>query len=189
MKPPIRLGLVVLLAASLPLIGLAAGILISRAWNSGALARWQRLPDPPASPVQIVGGSISAVYIRASDGRVYSCNPSDGPCWVEAEQPANSPTRSQACEQYPRRYSVSPAPGKVADSLQVQWCHFEAGEEVNYAVLEDGSLWSWRHRDANFLNLARAFAALAGGFLVGALASVALLLAVWLSRRARRAPG
>ncbi|MDW8328315.1 MAG: hypothetical protein RMK99_17285 [Anaerolineales bacterium] len=106
---------------------------------------------------------------------------------MEDEQPVALPARSEACEQYPLHYSVSPAPGKVVDALQVQWCHFEAGEEVNYVVLEDGSVWSWRHRDANFLNLARWFAAPAGGFLVGVLSSAALLLAIWPRRRARRA--
>jgi hypothetical protein len=182
-----RLGFVIFLAVLLPAIGLAAGILIGRAWNSGAFARWQRLPDPPASPVQIVGGSARDVYIQASDGQVYSCNPSDGPCWAQDEKPATSPAQSGDCEQYPLHYSVSPAPGKVVDSLQIQWCHFEAGEETNYVVLEDGSVWRWQHWDANFLNLTRSFVSLAGGCLAGLLLSVALVLAVWLRKRAQRA--
>jgi len=77
-----------------------------------------------------------------------------------------------------------PCPGKVIGSLQTQSCLAEAGEEDDYAILEDGSVWVWSHWDASFLNLSRSFESIAAGCLVGLLPSIAVLSFVWLKKRA-----
>lgn len=187
MRTPNWLSIFVLPAMLLLPIGLVAGFLAGRAWNAGDFTRWQRLPDPPAKSVQIVGGSTEVVFIEMAAGQVYYCSLSDNNCWVKYEKPVSASSRNEWCEQYPLHYSVSAPPGKVIDYLQTQWCHFEAGEEADYALLEDGSVWVWKHWDANFLNLARAFAAMGGGCSVGLLISIAVPVFVWLRKRTRRA--
>ena len=177
----------VLLAMLLLPAGLAAGVLVGQEWNAGSFTRWQRLPDPPAKPVRIVGGSTEVVDIEMAGGQVYYCNQSNNRCWVQSEEPVSVASSNEWCDQYPLHYSVSAPPGKVIDYLQTQWCHFEAGEEADYALLENGSVWMWNHWDANFLNLARAFAAMGGGCSVGLLISIAVPVFIWLRKRTRRA--
>ncbi len=167
-------------------IGTGAGFMVGRAWNSGAFVRWRRLPDPPMRPVQIVGGSTTTVFIATTDGQGYYCSLSDGKCWVKYDEPVSTSPNNEDCERYPVHYSVSAPPGKVIDSLQTQWCHFEAGAEVDYAILEDGSIWMWNHFDANFLNLARAFGSAGVGCSLGLLAGIAVSIFYWRKGRVRQ---
>jgi hypothetical protein len=179
--------LLALLVVVLSLGGCAAGMPLGTAWNSGSLARWDRLPDPPAAPAAIVTGSTAEVYIETADGGIYYCNPADEVCWVESDTPEPLAARNEDCEDWPIRYQVRPAPGTVIDSLQTQWCHFEAGEEVDYAILDDGSVWMWSHFDANYLNMARVLVPMGGGCLAGLLVGIVLIVVVW--RRRRRQAG
>ena len=187
MRIPTWLSLFVLLATLLLPIGTVAGFMIGRAWNSGGLTRWQRLPNPPAWPVQIVGGSLSTVFVETPDGQVYMCDVSEDQCWVAYAEPVEVAPRNEACESWPIHYAVSAPPGEVVDYFQAQWCHFEAGEESDYALLEDGSAWMWNHFDANLLNPTRVLTAMAGGCCAGLLGSIAVPAFVVLRRRARRA--
>ena len=187
-----KLNLLILFVLTVTLvspIGAGVGFMVGRAWNSGAFAHWRRLPDPPMRPVQIVGGSTTTVFIETTDGQVYYCNHEDDKCWVKYNDPVSPSTKNDYCEQHPFRYVVSAAPGKVIDYLQTQWCHFEAGSEADYAILEDGSVWMWNHFDANFLNLARAFGAAGGGCSVGLLAGIAVSIYSWRRGRARQVDG
>lgn len=186
MQKPVLTLLTILLALTLPLIGIALGIQAGKAWNTGSLARWERLPDPPARPVQIAGGATSQVFIKAADGQVYACTPVGGECWVQANEPVDLAPIDAACAEYPIHYAMSASPGNAIDTLETQWCHFEAGEQTGYAILDDGSVWMWQHRDANFLNLARTAVAAAGGCLAGLIISALILFSAWLISRVPR---
>ncbi len=186
MQKPVVTLLTILLALTLPLIGIALGVQAGRAWNTGSLARWERLPDPPASPVQIAGGATSVVLVKAADGQVYACTPVGGECWVQANVPVDLVPIDPACARYPVRYLMSAPPGNPIDTLQTQWCHFEAGEQTGYAILDDGSVWMWQHRDANFLNLARTAVTAAGGCLAGLLIGALILFSAYLVSRVPR---
>jgi len=187
MKKPNALILFFLIAALASPIGAGIGFLVGKAWNSGDLTGWRRLPAPPMMPVQIVGGSTTAIFIATADGQVFYCSPMDGDeCWVKYDEPVFTDASNEYCEQWPLYYSVRAAPGEVIDYLQTQWCHFEAGEETDYALLEDGSVWVWHHFDANFLNLARAFDTAGVGCSVGLLAGVAVSIFNWRRGRARQ---
>jgi len=82
---------------------------------------------------------------------------------------------------------VSAPPGKPVDYLQAQWCFFEAGEETDYALLADGSVWLWLHSDANFLNLARVFGTMGGGACLGLVIAIVVPILVWINGRRARA--
>jgi hypothetical protein len=93
---------------------------------------------------------------------------------------------NEYCSDWPTRYDVSAPPRQPVDYLQTRWCHFEAGEESDYALLADGSVWVWNHWDANFLNLARLFGPMGGGACAGALLGVLVPVFAWLRERRRR---
>ncbi len=186
MKKPGAWFLFFLVIAFAAPVGAVMGLLVGRTWNAGGFAQWRRLPDLPLTPVQIVGGTTTQVFVRVADGQVYSCSTEQGECWVQDDNPPPLMTANDDCEQYPVQYTVSDAPGKVVDSLQIQWCHFEAGAEANYVILEDGSVWMWYHSDANFLNVARSFGAIGAGCGAGLLVGVVLLLYVWSKSRVLR---
>jgi hypothetical protein len=186
MKRSILTLLTILLALALPILGIALGVQLGAAWNTGSLARWERLPDLPASPIQIVGGTTSLVYVKTADGQVYTCTPAGGECWTRADAPLDLDPIDAACAEYPLRYAMSAPPGNIIDSLQTQWCHFEAGEQTGYAILDDGTVWMWQHRDANYLNLARIAVTATGGCLAGLLTGTLILFSVWLVSRLPR---
>ncbi len=180
--------LIMLVIVLLPL-GAAAGFEVGAAWNAGRLTRWQRLPAVPERPTRIAGGSTASVFVETGAGQIYVCNHrDDGQCWVKYDQPVVSELSSEYCAQYPNHYAVSAPPGKPVDYLRADWCHFEAGEEADYALLADGSVWMWNHWDANFLNLARVFGTMGGGACLGLVIAIAVPIFVWLKgRRARGA--
>lgn len=183
------LSLFILLAIVLTPIGIVLGFQAGTQWNRGAFTPWLRLPDPPVTPVQIVDGSSTVVYIEASDGQVYSCSWPDNQCWVEDEKPVTTTQQQDNCDYGPLQYSVSAPPGKVTSYLKTQCSFFELGEESDYAILEDGSAWVWNHRDATGLNLTRLLAAAGGGGGLGLLASLAIPVLIRLWRRRQRDAG
>lgn len=188
MKKPNALLLFFLIVTFASPIGVGIGFMVGKAWNSGGLTGWRRLPDPPTRPVQIVGGSTTAVLIATTDSQVFYCDPMDGAeCWVKYDEPVFTNASNEYCTQWPLYYSVRAAPGEVIDYLQTKWCHFEAGEETDYALLKDGSLWMWHHFDANFLNLARVFGTAGVGCSIGFLAAIAVTIFNWRRDRVRQA--
>jgi len=186
MQKPVVTILTILLALALPILGIALGVQLGAAWTTGSLARWERLPDPPASPVQIVGGTTSLVYVKAANDQVYTCTPAGGECWARADAPPDVAPIDAACAEYPIRYAMTAPPGNAIDTLLAQWCHFEASEQTGYAILQDGTVWMWQHRDANFLNLARTAVTATGGCLAGLLTGVLILFSAWLISRVPR---
>jgi hypothetical protein len=186
MKKITPLGLFILIVLFAAPIGTGVGLMLGIAWNKGSLSRWQRLPDPPGRPDHILGGSTATVFIKTTDGQVYSYDPVDDKSWIKADQPVPSSPADNSCGEYPMQYTVSAPPGKVIDSFKAQWCEAEVGEETDYVLLEGGSVWTWRHSDANFLNPARAFAAAGGGCGVGLLASLAVSILYWRRERTRQ---
>jgi hypothetical protein len=131
-------------------LGWAAGFAVGQPAARGAFSRWQRMPAPPSPAVEIVAGSLGlsngswTITIRAADGQTYTCPPySSGNCWQPgAAAPEAAP--AAPCDP-PAHFSVPSPPGRVLDTLQAQACNAEAAYQVNFAVLEDGSVWRWQH--------------------------------------------
>jgi hypothetical protein len=124
------------------------------------------------------------VYVRSATGEIYYCPPfTDGDCWVPAAEPLDLP-EVEPCE-YPSNYDAPAPPGRVLDSLDTEVCNFEAGYQVRFAVLEDGSVWRWQHFASGLTALAEwLFGGLCGA-LLGLLAG-GVIAAVVLLRRRRR---
>lgn len=151
-------------------LGLTVGIL----WNRGEFARWQPLPPLPASAARIVTGSPDGVIVETVDGSLLFCDAAGESCWTAATEMTGLTPVGEDCAEYPVGYNVSAPPQQAVDYLTTTWCHFEAGEQTDYALLADGSVWVWTHFNANFLSLFRAF----GSSLAGAVAGFVLAAVV-----------
>ncbi len=180
--------LLVLLLLGLPLLGLAVGFQVADAAVSGALTRWQRLPDPPAPAAEILTGGSGLsndswwVYVRSAAGDIYSCSAdeADG-CWVPV--PASSELPPVPPCEHPSNYTVPAPPGRVIDTLETEACNFEAGYQVNFAVQDNGTVWRWEHFSSG---LSGVFGWLVGGLcgaLIGLLVAGTLAAVVLLRRR------
>ncbi|MFN8459719.1 MAG: hypothetical protein U0401_34575 [Anaerolineae bacterium] len=172
--------------------GCWAGLWLAQTWNSGGFVRWERLPPLPQPPLQLVGGAIAGnfrgvVYVKTIDGQVYACRPREtDACWLKTNTPSKGGSEDETCAAYPLRYTVAEPPGPVKEHLRVQWCHFEAGAQNDFVLLEDGSIWVWQHWDANYLNLSRGFLALGCGPSLGLLIGVAGVIFLWRWKGVRR---
>lgn len=67
----------------------------------------------------------------------------------------------------PANFEVPSPPGQVIDSREVQTCHPEAVHQVNFAVLEDGSIWRWQHFATDLSLLERLFVSTICGSILG----------------------
>ncbi len=171
-------------------LGLLAGLALAQPAARGALSRWQRLPAPPSPAVKIVAGGLGLsngswyIYIRAADGQNYYCPPySSGNCWRPAPPAPNVPV-SLPCEP-PARFSVPAPPGRAVDTLQAQACNAEAAYQVNFAVLDDGSVWRWQHFTSGLAAIATWLLFALGGAVVGLLLWAIVAVVAW-RRQARR---
>lgn len=181
MKWIVRGLVVVTVSVILAVLGWQLGMGVGQAYIQGAFARWERMPDPPLPARRIAGGSIDAIVVEASDGSLYKCAPSSTTCWSSvADAQGLDPTRED-CDTYPVHYSLNDPPQKPVDYLKTYWCFFEAGEEVDYAVMADGSVWYVTNHDANFLNLAAVFGTAGLGCGIGLIGgAAATTMIVWL---------
>jgi hypothetical protein len=174
----------------LPVLGLLGGFRVAEAAVSGALTRWQRLPDPPQPAAEILaagsrmGNDAWWIYVRSAAGETYACSPAEeGACWVTVPEPVELPTMPP-CE-YPSNYTVPAPPGRVIARLDTEACNFEAGYQVNFAVLENGSVWRWEHFSSGLSGVAGwLFGGLCGAGL-GVLVAVTLTTIVLIRRRGK----
>lgn len=179
-----KTGTLVLLVLALPFLGGLAGGLLGYGYARGSLVGWQPLPPLPGRPVKILAANTGLarhswfVYVQTSDGRVYYCPPyAEDPCWEESAWPQDV-SINPPCDP-PLHFSVPSPPRQVVDSLQVQACNFEAGYQVNLAILEDGRVWKWQHVASGLLGLTF----LVGGTCCGSVGGLFGGLAVVIIRR------
>lgn len=151
------------------------------------------MPVPPAPASEILAGGTGLsgaswwVYVRSAAGAIYYCPPyTSGDCWVRAAEPLDLPA-PEPCE-IPGNFAVPPPPGRVLDSLEDQACNGEAAYQVNFAVLNDGSVWRWQHFTSGLFALAQWLLGSLCGALLGLLAAGAIT-GVVLWRRRQTRPG
>lgn len=182
-----KTGTLVLLALALLLLGGLAGGLLGYGYQRGSLVSWQPLPPLPTRPVKILAAGTGMsryawfVYVQTSDQRVYYCPPyAADPCWEESAWPQDV-SINPPCDP-PLHFSVPSPPRQVVDSLQMQACNFEAGYQVNLAILEDGRVWKWQHVASGLLGLTF----LVGGTCCGSIGGLLGGLAIVVIRRRKQ---
>ena len=110
---------------------------------------WQQITLPPENAVELLafhttGFESGILYIRATSGNVYAYSPfSDGASnveWRKVEQ-VNREESSYECKL--GRFSTPNPPGRIVSQLESHPCLQDAESQVNYIILEDGSIWKW----------------------------------------------
>jgi hypothetical protein len=110
---------------------------------------WRQMKVPPENAVELLafhttGFESGTLYIRTTSGNVYAYSPfSDGASnveWRKVEQ-VNQEESSYEC-----KLGKSPTPnppGRVVSQLESHPCLEDGESQVNYIILEDGSIWKW----------------------------------------------
>lgn len=179
MKWIIRILVVVSASLACAALGWKVGEEVGVAWVRGDYQQWGRLPDPPKPARRIAAGSVREVVVEAADGSLYECRMPGEACWTSTEDTQVLEPDNQDCSQYPTNYQLSEPPQKAIDFLETYWCHFEVGAEIDYAVMQDGSVWMIYNQSSGLLGVAAIL--LAGpigsgiGLIGGAIVSIVVL--------------
>lgn len=125
--------------------------------TSGAFVSWKLL-DGQYNFTEIVDANSSMVWAKTSEGKLYSWDCQYHECtWTEVKNvPADAHEtydgrgeqpliKSNTC---PTDESFSPSkktPGKIAECALGRYWGIDTGYVSFYALLEDGTIWSWKH--------------------------------------------
>jgi ABC-type antimicrobial peptide transport system permease subunit len=170
---------IVLLASG---VGAVLGLLFGFLAIKGTFEGWNSLGAPPGKAVGILAGDLRDVYVETENGRLYSCRQFSNECWVETGRPQELPESSYPCE-HPS-FRIGFPPGQVVDSLEIQYCGVDLFTEANYVLLDDGSVWVWRHGGGSSGSFVLLSGSLILGLLLGLLSGV--LASVYSARRVQR---
>ncbi len=150
-KPESNLGCILrgIVFALIPIVGMIAGVY--EVWITSTTPRispetipWQSLGFPPAKAIKVLGVSQSDhdLVVQTVDGEryIFQCGrskPQAGQyCWYKLEElpPLQSISETP-------RFVVPNPPGSVVSSVAIPL----PNRQINYAVLEDGSVWVWNY--------------------------------------------
>jgi hypothetical protein len=144
-----------ILAGILCLVGLLSGVLSFWVMSIIPQGQWYQLDSPPEKAVEIIDNSASNhwngnIYVRTISNKIlfYDCSIGTSCQWVEVN---SIPTESGEDKGFPtyapcfwvRYYPTPSIPGKVVSSQKYYVVGGEATEQLNYVLLEDGSIWEW----------------------------------------------
>jgi hypothetical protein len=104
---------------------------------------WTQLPTPEEPVVELVESKAwsSDVYVRTASGTVYLCSSEDG-CseWNEDVPDSSNVDECTA----PATRIPSSLSGTPVDSLEAYYCS-DSSLQVNFVLLDDGTIWGWDH--------------------------------------------
>jgi len=154
-----NLLLLLFLSACGIVLGYKIGGYIVNLQTSGSFVSWKLL-DGPYKFEEIVDANSSVVWAKTADGKLYSwdCQSQDKCKWVGTEnvpadahetyqgmgeQPLN---KDDICPPHYESFSLSEKPhGKIVECALGWYMGGDAGFGGYFALLEDGTIWSWRH--------------------------------------------
>ena len=150
----------------------------------GYFAWWQSMGTPPEQPHRIVGlGTHSDehnvdIYVETTKGSIY-LRRKDGKKWELANLPQG--LYISPCDGHDdvRQSSFANLPAQVVDCYQVPWVLESATDTTYVVILEDGSVWQWRHR----MGFDTLFSFLCGGPVIGLGIGWGLAKIVWRRRQ------
>ena len=177
------------LVLALCLMGAWIGWWLLGKYAEGEFARWSPLTTPPEKPLRIAGLNPRRVrdvdvYVETLSGKtyMYSCCSQRDATWQEAQLPDDQ-FHWPCYEQFddPRHVYFASLPADVIDCHQVSWMWEWANDDSFFVLLEDDTLWRWRHYVA--LDTGAAF--LCSGASIGAISGLGLASAFWARRQPR----
>lgn len=173
----------------LPILGCLGGGWYGIAWQRGTMLGWKPLEPLPEKATEILaaGTGLSnyswVVYVKTTDQKVYSCSPDA--YWIEKTVVPEDFRANPPCDP-PVYFEVPAPPSRVIDSREVQACNFEAGFQVNFVVLEDGSVWRWQHFTTGLSLLERLFVSTVCGSILGLSGGVGITMFILLRNKRKK---
>jgi hypothetical protein len=110
---------------------------------------WQQMKVPPENATELLafhttGFESGTLYIRTTSGNVYAYSPfSDGASnveWRKVEQ-VNREESSYECKL--GAFPTPNPPDRILSQLESHPCLVDGESQVNFIVLENGSVWKW----------------------------------------------
>ena len=168
-------------------IGLIVGIGIVRLEQSGVFISWKLL-DGPVKFSQIVHANTNVVWAQSVDDKLYSwgmncysqpeCNE-----WVEVVSVSDNVDYmlehglikiGDSC-QLGASNSPKKQPGNVVECALVQLGMYESSWTVYYALLDDGSIWSWKYTSNLYAFIFTPLISFLVGTLLGAITGIIIV--------------
>ena len=154
---------------------------------------WQQVVAPPEKAVELLAYYNNAfedntLYVRTVSGNLYTYGPSshsaDDIKWRRVAQ-VNQEASGNECDF--GKFSTPRPPGRILSQLESHPCVLDGESQVNYIILEDGSIWKWEEATGELDLLLIPMGAVVA-FISGSLGAVAGLLigfATWKLRQKR----
>jgi hypothetical protein len=109
---------------------------------------WIPVMPPPEKATKLLAYHDNAfedntLYVRTTDGNIYAYGPSsyggNDIKWRIVKE-VNQEASGYECA---GKFSTPNPPGKIVSQLESHPCIVDSSTQVNYIILEDGSIWQW----------------------------------------------
>ena len=139
---------IVLIIIAFTIVGFIGGLFVQspilNIISDGVFTRWRPLGSPPEKITNLLGVGLYSgqrvVYGETDNNQVFRCCPQAIGEWEEAE--ATAYIYDQECMSLPPK--SSPPPGEVKDCVEIAALEWVT-DRKQYALLEDGTVWTWHH--------------------------------------------
>ena len=159
------------LLAHLFIGGLAGAILVCLGYaiaSQDSFIRWERLPSPPQTAVEVVSADNYQLAVRTASGEVYIYDRIDKD-WNTGITPTEE--QRQDCQNFPTAFKqLAHPPENQLDCAAFSGMEHEYSYTQLYAVDAQGEVWNWRTESSGlviFAYVMLAFRGLLGGLFVG----------------------
>jgi hypothetical protein len=101
---------------------------------------WRRLENVPEYPVEVVGfGEWETLFIQSADNKIYKCETRGYDLGCEETKKQSITEHPDLCEG--KKSDFQKPPGNVMSHNVFRLCGPDMIIDINYLVLEDGSIW------------------------------------------------
>lgn len=169
----------------LSVAGLILGTLLLRQVYQIPHGNWTQLQSPPEKPVKFLANSPfdiwgGTIYVETDRGNIFShtCD-EENPCyWKEEESVPKQPAETfWTCPpNHKGEFQTPPAPGRVLDSREVNVCGVDYGIQINFILLDNGTIWVWNKFSSAIEATSRFLTQSVLSFGIGFLGAFALLV-------------
>ena len=146
-------------------VGFGIGQIVITFNNEGLFTSWKRL-DGSLKFEQIADATSQMVWAKAANEKLYSqdsnCYRNANSCnqWAETSEipndihnvPEQPMIKNGSCPIHNFRFFRKP-PGNLVECAQTQFLGFDSGTVVYYALLRDGTIWTWRFSGSTIVDI------------------------------------
>ena len=146
----VRAILIVAALLLFPYLGFILGNSLAQAYSEGSFVNWHSLGKTPGGVVNIIGGNPWTVWLEADDGEIYEgdieeCRKHEPGCWKESESIDTYYYSEKGFECKSGFEKMKSPPVSVMQCFSVIDMGAEWYGVTHYALLQDSSIWYWKH--------------------------------------------